>query len=383
MIHRWHLITGEYPPQPGGVADYTRLLAQGLAAAADEVHVWAPQAEGATPRDEGVVVHRLPGHFGPVALTKLDAALWRSPGRILLQYTPHAFGYKAMNVPLCAWLWARPRMLDVMFHEVAYPFVAGQPLKHKVLASVHRVMASLLLRAAERVFISVPGWESLLRPLASRFPTPIWMPVPSNMPTNIEPGAVAQVRARLPRDVRRVVGHFGTYSSGITDALEPALVEILAGGSDIHCLFLGRGSSEFGASFVSRHPALSGRVTATGALEAPAAAAHLACCDVMVQPYPGGINSRRSSAMAALAQGRAIVTNPGEWCEPIWRTSGAVELVPCARLGAMSLSLLNNPEQQSEVGRRGASLYQACFALEHTVRAVRTMTIASLAAIAG
>src|SRR5207248_6476969 len=27
----WHVLTGEYPPQPGGVSDYTRQVARGLA----------------------------------------------------------------------------------------------------------------------------------------------------------------------------------------------------------------------------------------------------------------------------------------------------------------------------------------------------------------
>jgi hypothetical protein len=29
LMLRWHIITGEYPPQPGGVSDYTRLVARG------------------------------------------------------------------------------------------------------------------------------------------------------------------------------------------------------------------------------------------------------------------------------------------------------------------------------------------------------------------
>ena len=38
----WHLITCEYPPRTGGVSDYTRLVAEGLSEAGDEVHVWCP-----------------------------------------------------------------------------------------------------------------------------------------------------------------------------------------------------------------------------------------------------------------------------------------------------------------------------------------------------
>jgi len=60
----WALITGEYPPQPGGVGDYTRLVAAGIASVGGEVHVWAPAVpEAPACTDPGVVVHRLPGHF--------------------------------------------------------------------------------------------------------------------------------------------------------------------------------------------------------------------------------------------------------------------------------------------------------------------------------
>ena len=49
----WHIITGEYPPQPGGVSDYTRLVAEGLAAAGDAVTVWAPSG-GLRIADRGI-----------------------------------------------------------------------------------------------------------------------------------------------------------------------------------------------------------------------------------------------------------------------------------------------------------------------------------------
>ena len=39
---RWHILTCEYPPQSGGVSDYTYLVAKGLAELNDQVHVGAP-----------------------------------------------------------------------------------------------------------------------------------------------------------------------------------------------------------------------------------------------------------------------------------------------------------------------------------------------------
>ena len=35
---------------------------------------------------------------------------------------------------------------------------------------------------------------------------------------------------------------------------------------------------------------------------------HLSACDLMIQPYPDGISARRTSAMAALAHERPVVT---------------------------------------------------------------------------
>src|SRR5262245_35034850 len=95
---QWVLITGEYPPEPGGVSDYTRLVARGLAAAGDEVHVWAPAASPSLsePSDPGVSVHRLRGKFGRRDMEMLDSSLKRlaKPFRLFVQYVPHAFGRK-------------------------------------------------------------------------------------------------------------------------------------------------------------------------------------------------------------------------------------------------------------------------------------------------
>ena len=93
----WHVLTGEYPPQSGGVSDYTRQLARGLVEAGDRVEVWAPpceQHDGPGTVDLGVTVHRLPDRFGPRSLWRLTQALNRMPAprRILVQYVPHAFG---------------------------------------------------------------------------------------------------------------------------------------------------------------------------------------------------------------------------------------------------------------------------------------------------
>src|SRR5690242_6687524 len=106
---RWHLVTSEYPPQLGGVSDYTSAVAAGLAAQGDEVHVWCPSCQHGPPQAEGVVVHRELGAMTPADLRRVGKQLDQFPGprRILVQWVPHGYGYKSMNVAFCWWLWNR------------------------------------------------------------------------------------------------------------------------------------------------------------------------------------------------------------------------------------------------------------------------------------
>src|SRR5690242_11778337 len=104
----WAILTGEYPPDVGGVADYTRTIAEALVAAGDEVHVWTPSSSPA-PEPElrgGVWVHPLPDRYSPRSLLRLhqDLAALRQPYRLLLQYTPNAFGMLGVNYPFALWL---------------------------------------------------------------------------------------------------------------------------------------------------------------------------------------------------------------------------------------------------------------------------------------
>ena len=184
----WHIITGEYPPDPGGVSDYSAVLAQSLAASGHEVQVWcAGDDDGVVVEMGGVEVHRVAGRFGPLGLARLGRALDRYSGarRILIQYVPSAFGWKAMNLLFVAWVLARRFWwqddIRVMFHEVAFPWVRT-PLRHNILAVVNRIMAAALVRACTRAYVSIPGWLPSLRQLGARRVPIAWTPIPATVP---------------------------------------------------------------------------------------------------------------------------------------------------------------------------------------------------------
>lgn len=373
---RWAVVTGEYPPQHGGVSDYTRLVARGLAAAGDAVTVYAPACPGAAPEDPGVTVVRLPGHFGPRGLAALDRRLAARPrpDRVLIQYVPHAFGWKAMNLPFAAWVAARARRAApvwVMVHEVAFPF-AWRPPAHALLGAVTAVMARLVLGAADRLFVSIPGWVPRIRRLCPRARRAEWLPIPSNASTAADPAAVDAVRGRYAPG-GDLVGHFGTFGRAVTDVLAPAVRELLARRPDARLLLIGRGSDRFRDELAATGPA--NRVLATGELGADELAAHLRACDLLLQPYPDGVSSRRTSVMAGLANGVPVVTNLGFLSEPLWAAAPGVTAAPGpdpARIAEAAAAVLDlDPPARAALGRRGADLYDATFSDARVIAALR------------
>ena len=71
----WHLVTGEFPPQPGGVSDYTLSVARGLASAGESVHVWCPTSSGPVPQVPVYVVHATAGTWSREDIARVDREL--------------------------------------------------------------------------------------------------------------------------------------------------------------------------------------------------------------------------------------------------------------------------------------------------------------------
>jgi glycosyltransferase involved in cell wall biosynthesis len=380
----WIILTGEYPPKIGGVAAYTQNLAIGLARAGDEVEVWAPSPKGELAQDPGVRAHLLPDHFGPRSLVVLERELAKRPdARILVQYVPHVFGMRAMNVPFVVWLAARRRPFWVMVHEVAVGLDRRAPWRHNVLAAVTQGMAALLARRAERLFVSTTAWNRELRRLAPGSPEPVWIPIPSNVPESVSPEEIVRARTRLglaPDDV--AIGTFGTFGLGVGELLEGTLKPLLARDPRRVAIFMGRGSADlavraFGAERSQRDGsarAREPRVIASGELELDVVAANLAACAAVLQPYPDGVTSRRTSAMAGLALGVPLITNAGALAEPFWGESGAVALAPepsADGLLRLAEEVLTDPTLRATLGTRGKELYRQSLSLDRGIRALR------------
>ena len=114
---------------------------------------------------------------------------------------------------------------------------------------------------------------------------------------------------------------------------------------------------------------------ATGYLSPDLLDTHLTACDVLMQPYPDGITVRRTSAMAALARGRAVVTTTGHLTEPLWADQDAVALVDvadAARFTGEVDRLLRDLPARRSLEARARAAYDAHFSVDrliHTLRA--------------
>ena len=153
--------------------------------------MWCPPLPH-LPASNGVTVHPALGtHLAARSCARSIALLDRfpPPRRLLVQWVPHGFGYRSMNVGFCLWLLRRARRgdrVEIMVHEPYLAFGEGA-IRWTAAASVHRVMTIILARAACRIWIAIPDWERRWRPYLLGRDVPFtWLPIPSSLP---EPGA--------------------------------------------------------------------------------------------------------------------------------------------------------------------------------------------------
>ncbi len=255
----WHLITGEYPPDIGGVGDYTRQVGEALSRCDDEVHVWTPRNSSSTNDAGPVRVHRLPDNFGPRSILAMDRGIDRtSHSNVLLQYVPHAFRWKAMNIPLCVWLGSRYRgRLGVVFHEVAFPMTREQSMRHNFLGLVTRAMAAILARSAQRIFVTIPAWEPMLRSISRTRQTIQWLPNFSTIPVVEDEAGANAIRRRVAVAGGKIAGHFGAYGPVYDDGTTALIAAALERDADLSILLIGKRGTEFRDRMIGRRPSFA------------------------------------------------------------------------------------------------------------------------------
>ncbi len=358
----WHLITPEFPPIVGGVSEHSRVLAQAAAARGLDVHVWTAAGGAALAGNAGIEVHPTLGGFAEDDLNRTGRLLdaFPAPRTLVLQWVPHGYGRRGMNLGFARWIGRRAAggdRIDVMVHEPFADFIGGSVLQ-PVRALVQRSMTRAVLGGAHRVWLSIPGWEARLLSMQPAAVTPRVLPVPGTIPVDRDPLAVAAVRERIIGGARSLVGYFGTGSPYVEGALAATVERIADQRDDVRFMLIGRGTDELAVRLRGRAP-----VTATGQLPAPAVSHHLQACDVLVQPYVDGVSGRRTTTVSALEHGVPVATTFGRLSEPFWRETAAVETVAADAAGRLAgaVERLLEPARNAEARAAALALYAARF----------------------
>jgi len=229
-------------------------------------------------------------------------------------------------------------------------------------------MLAILLSAARRVWVSTPSYIPRIRPWAFGRPVPFdWLSVPS--PVACAPAA--DVRAlRDGFGQAPIVGYFGTANPLVAGVLAEALATVARERPAARFLLAGTGTDRFARHLIDAGTLRAASILRTGPQPAAELARLLACCDVFVQPYHDGVSARRTTLMALLLQGSAVVTNAGSSTEPFWEAAGALRLVGGLRgadLGRAAVALLENQAERQRLAAAARALYAERFEPSHAL----------------
>jgi glycosyltransferase involved in cell wall biosynthesis len=223
---------------------------------------------------------------------------------VLLQYNPFSYG----RWGFAPWLpRALRRLRDdghpvaVMVHEA---FVRPTRGRQHILRTWQRVQLRAVLRAAGTVFAPTQALVESLREIDGTV-VPVYLPVGSNIPDRRE--ARDAVRRRLGiGDDTVVLAAFGTgHPSQLRSWIARAASAAAATGARVVVLNLGSGVPPV----AGMPPGID--VHTPGELAADELAEWLSAGDVFIAPFSDGVSTRRTTLMAALQHGLAVVATRG------------------------------------------------------------------------
>lgn len=349
------LVSGEFPPLPGGVGDYTHELALALAALGAEVQV-ITDARCANLKPSVFSLHPLVRRWSFPALFQIRSLARRLKLDVLnIQYQAAAYGLGA-PVHFLPDVAGVPTV--VTFHDLRIPYLFPKAGPLREWAVTH------LARSARGAVATDPADATQLQ---RRGVTRVaHIPIGSNIAVAPPPDFDrARWRAQLgvgPHEF--LLGYFGflNHSKG-GDTLISTLATLVERKAPVKLALIGgqAGASDptdgaFSAELakqITRH-GLENRILRTGFVTASEVSAHLLACDALALPYRDGVSLRRGSLMAALAHGCAILSTQPTAPVAELRDGENVRLVPPDSPPALVLAvseLLDAPELRARLGR--------------------------------
>jgi glycosyltransferase involved in cell wall biosynthesis len=322
------MLTGELPPDRGGVGDYTARLSDALVGLGVPVGILTRERPGVPPRRvlgaSAVPVHgTVPGWDGR-AWRIVARALRRLGPRPLLhiQFQAGAFdlgGSVHLLPSLLRPLAPRARVVTT-FHDflVPYLFPKAGPARLAANRLLARTSHTAIFTDLADLELAGPGVRGRVVPIGSNVDRE-----PATEPSR------GDVRRLLGvDDATFLVGYFGFLnpSKGVPTLLD-AMARVQARRPDraVRLALIGAETGVSNPTDLAQaravhdaigHASTGQPVIRTGYLPPPELSATLLACDVIALPFADGASARRGTLMAALAHGLPIVSTRSERRSP-------------------------------------------------------------------
>ncbi len=349
------IVSPHFPPLRGGLADHTDRLAAELSG---QCEVSVLTSTGAETRQVFSVHGRVNDWQNA---TELMAAIQQvSPdGVVLWQYVPHMYGRGGVNLALpkvMAALSQQRRRQFVIAHEIAAPLAFWPQRLWYALA--HRWQWRHILRHAEALGISTEAWLDEWSRRAPQFRDKFCLlPSPSSIPIVPVAGdhAAQWRRAQgLPANAC-ILAYFGTISGAkqfdwVLSAWRQAQT------SDIPVALVVIG--DVPATKVPTE--LKTLFKPLGYLPPAEVSSALQAVDVLALPFIDGVSERRTSFMAGLSHGCAIVTTLGSNTGTSLRRATYFLSAPAIKPFEFTrhvAELISDPSRCRDLGQRSCAAY--------------------------
>lgn len=334
-----------------GIRDYSLRLAETLRTADRDVDVYLRTRTGAWLRlgSDDTVGSRL-----PTMLAEL-----RAQDAIVLQYNPFMYGRWGF-APWLPQMFRRLRRssrrptIAIMVHE---PYVPMINWRWVIVGCWQRLQLLALQRSADVLLVSIERWTELFR-RRSTVPC-LHLAVASALPDR-RPDRVSERRRRGLRPHDLVVAAFGTNNPARSAAYIVEAVNALTDwGRRVVLLNLGANPLDL--------PGLKDEIAVErpGKLPRESLARRLSIADIFLAPYIDGISTRRTTLMAALQHGLAIVGTAGPSTDSIFHIeSDAIHLVPVGHIDRFvqaAIRLATHDDERKALGNHARRLYERRF----------------------
>ncbi len=329
------------PPEPGGVADHTLMLAQLLHRMGTEVAVLAR-------RGNPVLFAPIPCRVGLAPEEIAGAAQDLGVSVVLVQYVPFLWSHRGVSPALVRGIWRIHKAglrLATYVHEPAVPFTRPTWL---VTGIPQRLQLAMLLRYSERAYAPVPDFIRRMRRWAPRSLPMAVTPVGATLPVSTLSRAEARKRLGLVED-QVAIGIFSPGASGFAHEYIARAALRLAGEGAVRWIRFGHGSGRPLPGYPT-----GPTVITLGEQSREEVADTMRALDIAAAPYVDGLTLRRSSAMLPLATGIATVSSEGHLFDPAMRALALCEPDPDAFAECLA-TLVRDPSARVEAAARTAS----------------------------